>query len=81
MSASKGTLISLIVPNKSSRDPYGKNVPLQTSKTCFFYKKGANLIANLVLTNIDGHEKGKSNMDLLHCSKLFSLVHNIGNLM
>jgi hypothetical protein len=48
-----------------------------------FKKEGANLIANLVLTNIDdGHEKSKSNMDLLHCSKLFfSLLHNIGNLI
>jgi hypothetical protein len=46
-----------------------------------FKKEGANLIANLVLTNIDGHEKSKSNMYLLHCSELVSLLHNIGNLV
>jgi hypothetical protein len=73
MSTSKGILISLIVPNKSSKDPYGKNIPLQNKQNMLFFQKGANLIANLVLTNIDGHAKGKSKMDLLHCSKLFSL--------
>jgi hypothetical protein len=73
MSTSKGILISLIVPNKSSKDPYGENIPLQNKQNMLFFQKGANLTANLVLTNIDGHSKGKSNTDLLHCSKLFSL--------
>jgi hypothetical protein len=40
MSASKGILISLIVPNKSCKDRYGKkNIPLQTKQNMLLKKR------------------------------------------